>query len=71
MTSWPHLYYYWVKNVNIVILRDITTPNIDKTHNIYAANAYMILVIICLWIIYVTEKIWRFYGQEYVLIYLK
>ena len=26
---------------------------------------------ICLWIIYVTKKIWIFYGQEYVLIYLK
>ena len=26
---------------------------------------------ICLWIIHVTKRIWIFYGQEYVLIYLK
>ena len=43
----------------------------DKTHNIYAASAYVILVIICVWIIHVTQKIWIFYGQEYVLIYWK
>ena len=68
---WPHLCYYWVKNVNIVMLINITATNFDKTHNIYAASAYMILVVICLWIIHVTKKIWIFYGQEYVLIYLK
>ena len=53
------------------MLINITTTNIDKTHNIYAASAYMIFVIISLWIIHVTKKIWLFYGQEYVLIYLK
>ena len=53
------------------MLTNITSTNIDKTHNIYAASAYMIFVIICWWIIYVTKKIWIFYEQEYVLIYLK
>ena len=67
----PHLYYYWVKNVNIVMLTNITSTSIDKAHNIYAASAYMIFVIICLWIIYVTKKIWIFYEQEHVFIYLK
>ena len=43
----------------------------DKAHNIYAASAYVILVIICVWIIHVTQKVWIFYGQEYVLIYWK
>ena len=59
------------KNVNIVVLINITTTKIDKAHNIYAANVYMIFVIMCLWIIHVTKKIWIFYWQEYVLIYLK
>ena len=36
------------KNVNIVVLRNITTTKIDKAHNIYAANVYMIFVIMCL-----------------------
>ena len=53
------------------MLINITTADIDKTHNIYEASAYMILAIICLWIIHVTKKIWIFYGQEYVFIYLK
>ena len=29
------------------MLINITTTNIDKAHNIYAASAYMIFVIIC------------------------
>ena len=33
------------KNVNIVMLINITTI-IDKTHNIYAASTYMILVMV-------------------------
>ena len=53
------------------MLINITTTNIDKTHNIYAASTYMIFVMTCLWNIYVTKKIWIFYGQEYVLICLK
>ena len=53
------------------MLINITTTNIDKTHNIYAASTYMIFVMTCLWNIHVTKKIWIFYGQEYVLIYLK
>ena len=36
------------KNVNIVVLINITTTKIDKAHNIYAANVYMIFVIMCL-----------------------
>ena len=38
-----------VKNGNMIT--NITTTNIDKTHNIYAARAYMILVIICLFML--------------------
>ena len=53
------------------MLINITTTNIDKTHNIYSASAYMLLDIICLWIIHVTKKILIFYGQECILIYLK
>ena len=30
-----------------------------------------LLSMICLWIIHVTQRIWIFYGQEYVLIYIK
>ena len=33
------------------MITNITTTNIDKTHNIYAARAYMILVIICLFML--------------------
>ena len=33
-----------VKNGNMVT--NITTTNIDKTHNIYTARAYMILVML-------------------------
>ena len=33
------------KNVNIVMLINITTT-IDKTHSIYAASTYMILVMV-------------------------
>ena len=36
---------------------NITTTNIDKTHNIYSASAYIILVIIYLKIIHVAKKI--------------
>ena len=36
------------KNVNMVVLINITTTKIDKAHNIYAANVYMIFVIMCL-----------------------
>ena len=32
------------KNVNIIMLINITT--IDKTHNMYAASTYMILVMV-------------------------
>ena len=39
------------------MLINITTTNIDKTHNIYPATAYMSLVIISLLIIHVTKKI--------------
>ena len=38
-----------VKNGNMIT--NISTTNIDKTHNIYAARAYMILVIICLFML--------------------
>ena len=53
------------------MLINIATTNIDKRHNIYAATACMIFVMIFLWIIHVTKKIWIFYGKEYVFIYLK
>ena len=36
------------KNVNIVVLINITTTKIDIAHNIYAANVYIIFVIMCL-----------------------
>ena len=54
-----------------MLINITTATNIDKTHNIYSPSTYMILVIIYLRIIHVAKKIWIFYEQEYVLIYLK